>query len=248
MNLSDDYVGAQTEVCFELLGFRNKITGKALPARDSTATTPRNSWHFALFNIRFVLKPDDADVNGAAAAPAAVDDVHQSSSLDTVSGLSSSNSSSSSSSSAQLLELAVPLGMPDKVLTRVAPDPPQYQHLKATADLFEFERRVRAAANAADVIVGLAAPASATAAIAQHDFSSSIDGSPSSSSSSSSAGSLLNTTATSNCAKLNCSSEQVWEHLQQQHDWPDGQVVFESLFHPCETLSPGSCVEMCGND
>jgi hypothetical protein len=120
--------------------------------------------------------------------------------------------------------------------------------MNASADLLEFERRVRAAANAADVVVASGASAAAadglvTVASIARDIASS-----NSSSRSSSGSSLMDAAAAVNCTAGSCKEEQVWKHLQQQHEWPDGQLVFESLFHPCETLSPGSCVEMCGHD
>jgi hypothetical protein len=233
MDLSKSTSGP-TEVCFELLGFRDKTTGQALLAKDSNTPGGPNSWFFHLFNIRFVLKPDDGSATAVAVA-------EQMSSSD---GTSTSPSSSSSSSSVELLEVTVPAGLPEQVITEIQPEPPQYQHFNATADMIEFERRVRAAATAADIIVG-----SAAAAAMQDAAASSPEGSGSSSSSSSSSSRrrLFHVPA-GNGTTGACRQQQVWEHLQQRHDWPDGQVVFESMYHPCEMLSPGSCVEMCGHD
>jgi hypothetical protein len=248
MDLSKAYIGAQTEVCFELLGFRDARTGDALPAKLNSIDG-KNSWFLHLFNIRFVLTPDDASVAGSDAADAASSDEHAGNSIAIVPSSSSGSSSSSSggggSGSAQPLESAVPAGMPNHVMTATPSEPSQYQHMNASADLLEFERRVRAAANAADV-VSSGGSAAAEALVTIASFASNITSSNSSSGSSSD--SLMKTAAAVNCAAGSFKEEHVWKHLQQQHEWPDGQVVFESLFHPCEALSPGSCVEMCGHD
>jgi hypothetical protein len=230
--------GAPTEVCFELLGFKDKTTGAAVPARDSTTPGGQNSWFFHLFNIRFVLKPED----GSTAAVVAANDAEHNGSRVGTATMPSNSSNSSTSSSTFELEEKVPVGMPDQVKTDVQMEPPQYQNFNASAEMMELERRVRAAASAADIIIASAAEAT------QHKAASSPEDPQSSSSSSSETRRLLQVRTGSDGTGKTCRQQQVWKHLQQQHDWPDGQVVFESLYRPCEKLSPGSCIEMCGHE
>jgi hypothetical protein len=41
--------------------------------------------------------------------------------------------------------------------------------------------------------------------------------------------------------------EQVWRQMQRQHQWPDGQLVFEIMYRPCVSDETNSmCVEDCG--
>jgi hypothetical protein len=216
-------------VCFELLGFKDKTTGAAVPAKDSSSPGGHNSWFFHLFNIRFILQPEDAST---AAVVAANDAEHNDTRVGTATMPSSSSSNSSTSSSTVELEEKVPVGMPDRVIIDVQMEPPQYQNINASAEMMEFERRVRAAASAADIIIGSAAEATQLMA------ASSPEDPKSSSSSSSESRHLLQVQTSSDGTGGRCKQQQVWKHLQQQHNWPDGQVVFESLYHLCEKFSP----------
>jgi hypothetical protein len=41
--------------------------------------------------------------------------------------------------------------------------------------------------------------------------------------------------------------DQVWRQLQRLHQWPDGQLVFHSMYRPCMSDEATSmCVEDCG--
>jgi hypothetical protein len=120
---------------------------------------------------------------------------------------------------------AVPAGVPVAAAVRSQQlQPAQYKHLTVSEEMLELERHMRKAAAAA---AGGGGGGLSPAAADRREAGGAVNSSSSSSSSS--------------------VAERLWRRLQQQHDWPDGQVVFESLYSTCNMEDMEECAEMCSN-
>ncbi|WIA18227.1 hypothetical protein OEZ85_009698 [Tetradesmus obliquus] len=126
--------------------------------------------------------------------------------------------SSTRAATAAALALGVPAGMPLDTIALSSTDvqPAEYEHFKPTPDMLELERRMRAATRQASTYIE-----------AEGQWGGQV--SPQASSSSSGGAGM----------------QQAWWKLQQKYGWPDGQVVFKSLYAPCP-VDPGQCSESCG--
>jgi hypothetical protein len=102
--------------------------------------------------------------------------------------------------------------------------PAEYEHFKPTPDMLELERRMRAATIDASTLIE-----------AEGQWGGQV--SPQAKSSSSGAAGAQQ--------QQQQQQQQAWWKLQQKYGWPDGQVVFKSLYAPCP-VRPGECVESCG--
>lgn len=125
---------------------------------------------------------------------------------------------STRAATAAALALGVPAGMPLDTIALSSTDvqPAEYEHFKPTPDMLELERRMRAATIQASTYIE-----------AEGQWGGQV--SPQASSSSSGGAGM----------------QQAWWKLQQKYGWPDGQVVFKSLYAPCP-VEPGQCSESCG--
>jgi hypothetical protein len=259
------------EVCAQLTAMHN--TSQPLPPRNGKPAP--QIWFFHLFNLRFVLLDGQGNAPAAAGStvkapaaglPAAISssaaDKHTiASNAAAASGAltaaaaakgsaaAAAPSTSKAANSTAAVAVAAaqtpsdnvspPVGMPADVPMHVHEEPAHYQNFQPTENMLELERQLRAAANAAGGVTvamhgqpELDLPAAvATSAASKMRLGSSSSGSSSSSG-------ALDTPA---------SPEQVWRQLQRQHQWPDGQLVFESMYRPCVADEANEmCVEDCG--
>jgi hypothetical protein len=127
--------------------------------------------------------------------------------------------------------------MPVDVPTQVNAEPAHYQNFEPTANMIELERQLRAAAKAAGGV--------AVATHGQPELNL-----PAVAATSAASGMRLGSSSSSigsGAATVPASTEQVWRQLQRQHQWPDGQLVFESMYRPCVIDEANEmCVEDCG--
>jgi hypothetical protein len=211
--------GSSTEVCFKLERLRN-TTAAAATQGVTTLSTPPAGWYFYLANLRFVLQEGNTSTAGTSHDLAADEGMFETD--DTFEDFDDVSDQELAS-----IRKAVPTGVPLEAATAVGKEarqlqPTRYEHLAASKDMLDLERRMRKAARPAGV------PAVAAAAAAAGKREAGIASKNNSSSSSSSV-------------------ERVWKQLQQQHEWPDGQVVFESLYSTCNMEDMEECAEMCNN-
>jgi hypothetical protein len=128
------------------------------------------------------------------------------------------------------------VGLPSDVPMQVRSEPAQYQHFTPSAEMLELETQLRAAARA-----------SGGAAVATHgqpDLHLPTDAATAA---------LLgmrlsrNSSSSMSATAVPATAEQVWRQLQRRHQWPDGQLVFQSMYRPCVSDEANSmCVEDCG--
>jgi hypothetical protein len=133
--------------------------------------------------------------------------------------------STRAAATAAALAISVPAGMPSDVITLSSTDakPAVYQHLKPTAAMLELEQLMRATTIQTSTYIE-----------AQGEWGGEAKPQPGSSSGGASVQ-----------QKQRQQQQQAWWKLQQKYGWPDGQVVFESLYAPCP-VKPGECAESCG--
>jgi hypothetical protein len=117
---------------------------------------------------------------------------------------------------------------------QVRSEPAQYQHFTPTAQMLELETQLRAAARV-----------SGGATVATHgqpDLHLLADAATAAL-----LGMRLSRNSSIGVAAIPATAEQVWRQLQRRHQWPDGQLVFQSMYRPCVSDEANSmCVEDCG--
>jgi hypothetical protein len=128
--------------------------------------------------------------------------------------------------SASVFAAAVPEGMPEGVLLTPGRRTAQYENFSPSSAMVEFEQRASAASQRtlnrdAD---GAAAITSTPDALDEPAVS------------------VSSRDAVAVMASVGAQQE-VWRGLQQRYSWPAGQVVFQSLYRPCEKV--GMCREDC---
>jgi hypothetical protein len=218
------------EVCAQLTAMQNTTQ---LPPQENGQPAPIK-WFFHLFNLRFVLQ-NSVQAQASVAAPAANGTADAAAGTAANSAAAGSTTSVAVAAGEETSSIAPPAGMPADVPMQTCIEPAQYQHFMPTAKMLELERQLRAAARAAGGATvathgqpDLHLPAcAATAAVSGMRVSRN--------SSSSSSSSSVTT------------REELWRQLQRQHQWPDGQLVFESMYRPCVSDEANlMCMEDCG--
>uniref|UniRef100_A0A383VC43 Sulfatase N-terminal domain-containing protein n=1 Tax=Tetradesmus obliquus TaxID=3088 RepID=A0A383VC43_TETOB len=252
-----------TEVCAQLVAMHN--ASKPLAPRNGQPAPQK--WFFHLFNLRFVLLDGQGKAAAVAGSPAAAAAAALPApgsaagktnstaaaaggkAADTAAAGAAAGKAANSTAAVDVASVAIPPsgsppeGMPADVPMQVQTEPAKYQNFQPTANMLELERQLRAAASTAGGVAvathgqpELHLPADAAAATATSAASGMRMGSSSSGVSGAAA-----------AAAVPVSPEQVWRRLQRQHQWPDGQLVFQSMYRPCVIDEANEmCVEDCG--
>jgi hypothetical protein len=208
-----------TELCVTLELLRN-TTAAATAQGAKALTTPPPGWSFSLAALRFVLQGQhDTETNLGADS---INILEAGLGLTTpATHLELGFDHSHSNKQLAALNLAIPAGLPSNTTMATSTNkermkPAGYAHMAASEDMVQLERHMRKASTAGRATVAVSG--SHTMGLA----SSATHGD-----------------------NVSSSQERVWKELQRQHDWADGQVVFESLYSTCNMEDLEECADMC---